>query len=184
MRGRPTVVVLAVDPGTLVTGYGIISRTNGRMTALGCGTIRNDPRESMPLRLKRIYRELSTLIEQYNPDEFAIESAFYGKNAQSALKLGHARGVSLLAAVEHELPATEYSPREVKKAVVGNGTASKQQVQYMVRSMLRLPDSRLPVDASDALAIAICHLHRLTSPAARHRDWASFVAAHPERVKA
>jgi crossover junction endodeoxyribonuclease RuvC len=137
----------------------------------------------MPLRLKEIYSGLCKVIRDHAPDEFAIESAFYGKNAQSALKLGHARGVSILAAVEHEIPASEYSPREVKKAVVGNGAASKEQVQYMVKSLLRIPSSQMILDASDALAIALCHLHRLQRPAVKYRDWSSFVHANPERVR-
>jgi crossover junction endodeoxyribonuclease RuvC len=138
----------------------------------------------MPIRLKKIHAGLCSVIETYHPDELAIESAFYGKNAQSALKLGHARGVAILAAVESEIPTTEYSPREVKKAVVGNGSASKEQVQYMVKSMLRISNTRMLHDTSDAIAIAICHLHRLVAPAASHKDWKSFVTAHPERVRA
>lgn len=138
----------------------------------------------MPLRLKRIYQELCSVIQTYHPDELAIESAFYGKNAQSALKLGQARGVAILAAVENEIPTTEYSPREVKKAVVGNGSASKEQVQYMIKSMLHLSDRKMLHDTSDAIAIAICHLHRILTPASRHKDWRSFIVAHPERVRA
>jgi crossover junction endodeoxyribonuclease RuvC len=183
VKQRHTVVILGVDPGTLVTGYGVIARKNAGIRLLGCGTIRNGNEKSMPLRLKKIYGELCSVIAHYRPDEFAIESAFYGKNVQSALKLGHARGVSILAAVEHEIPTAEYSPREVKKAVVGNGAASKEQVQFMVKSLLRTPDSRMLLDASDAIATAICHLHRLTAPSLKHKDWKSFVAAHPERVR-
>jgi crossover junction endodeoxyribonuclease RuvC len=153
------------------------------MRLLGCGTIVNDSSISMPLRLKKIYRELSSVIRRFRPDEFAIESAFYGRNAQSALKLGHARGVSILAAVEQRVPTAEYTPREVKKAVVGNGAASKEQVQYMVKSMLRGPDARMMLDTSDAIAIAICHLHRLLAPDTRHKDWKSFITSHPERVR-
>ncbi len=181
---RQTTIVLGVDPGTLVTGYGLIKRMNGEMKLLACGTIENPAGHSMPLRLHHIYGELQAIIEKYHPDEFAIESAFYGKNVQSAMKLGHARGVSILAAVENQIPTSEYSPREVKKAVVGSGTASKEQVQFMVRSLLHLPNRAMEFDTSDALAIAICHLHRLLTPASRHRDWKSFVAAHPERVRA
>ncbi|MBI4536281.1 MAG: crossover junction endodeoxyribonuclease RuvC [Ignavibacteriae bacterium] len=183
-RKRQTLVVLGVDPGTLVSGYGVVEQNGSIVRLLGCGTINNRSTKSMPLRLKKIYSELSTVITQFKPDEFAIESAFYGKNAQSALKLGHARGVSILAAVEHEIPTTEYSPREVKHAVVGNGAASKEQVQFMVKSMLGLADARMLHDTSDALAIAICHLHRLARPKTKLKDWKSYIAAHPERVKA
>lgn len=137
----------------------------------------------MPLRLQLIYAELRSVIETFKPDEFAIESAFYGKNAQSALKLGHARGVSILAAVQHELPTAEYSPREVKKSVVGNGTASKDQVQYMIKALLGITTPEMLHDTSDALAIAICHLHRTALPTTKYRDWKSYLRDHPEKIR-
>ena len=182
-RSKGTSVVLGIDPGTLSTGFAVIMRHQNSQRLLGCGTIRNVSSASMPLRLKRIYTELSAIIDKYHPDELAIESAFYGKNAQSALKLGHARGIAILAAVMNEIPTTEYSPREVKKAVVGNGAASKDQVQFMVKSMLRISNTKMLHDTSDAIAIAICHLHRLLTPTSKHKDWKSFVDAHPERVR-
>ncbi len=180
--GERTVIVLGLDPGTLATGYGIVARKGTRLTLVECGSIRNGAASPMALRLGRIHAELTAVIGRTHPDEFAIESAFYGKNAQSALKLGHARGVAILAAVQAALPVAEYSPREVKKAVAGRGTASKEQVRFMVRSILSLDEAPMGLDASDAIAIAICHLHRLGGTSARHRDWSSFVAAHPERV--
>lgn len=179
-----SLVVLGIDPGTLITGYGIVARRGAEIRLVGCGTITNDSGQSMPLRLQKIYHDLSNIIGIYRPDEAAIESAFYGKNAQSALKLGHARGVSILAAVERQIPTSEYSPREVKRAVVGNGSASKEQVQFMIRSLLSLNRASMLHDASDALAVAICHLHRMIAPKAKHKDWKSFILAHPERVKA
>jgi crossover junction endodeoxyribonuclease RuvC len=183
LRKRRTIIVLGVDPGTLVTGYGVVARKDSEMHLLGCGIIKNGSDESIPLRLRRIYADLQAVINRFHPDEFAIESAFYGKNAQSALKLGHARGVSILAAVEREIPTTEYSPREVKKAVVGSGRASKEQVQFMVKRILDVADRKMVHDTSDALAIALCHLHRITVPTSKHRDWKTYIAAHPERVK-
>jgi crossover junction endodeoxyribonuclease RuvC len=143
--------------------------------------------------LKQIYDRLCKIIDQYHPDEFAIETAFYGKNAQSALKLGHARGVSILAAVNFQIPTTEYSPREVKKAVTGNGAASKQQVQFMVKAQLKLREVPKFFDASDALAIALCHSFKITggkSTSQRtqsqkqksHRTWSAFVHTHPECI--
>ena len=180
---EPT-VVLGIDPGTLVTGFAVVSRRAGRLSLSECGTIENAGSDLLPARLKHIYHRLSSLIEEYHPDECAIESAFYGKNAQSALKLGHARGVAMLAAVERDLPTAEYSPREVKRAVVGTGSASKEQVQFMVKALLRLADSAMMLDASDAIAIALCHIQRMGRPLAIVRDWKSFVAAHPERVRA
>ncbi|MGH2568941.1 MAG: crossover junction endodeoxyribonuclease RuvC [Bacteroidota bacterium] len=186
-------IILGVDPGTLVTGYGVIERRNGKFNVLEYSVVKNRNERSMPLRLKAIYSALVDVIDRFHPDEFAIETAFYGKNAQSALKIGHARGVSILAAVNHEIPTAEYSPREIKKAVVGNGAASKEQVQYMVKSILRLRETPKFYDASDALAVALCHYHRagnreLTKRAKKQRRtktasrWASFLHEHPERI--
>jgi crossover junction endodeoxyribonuclease RuvC len=176
-------IVLGVDPGTLATGYGIIENQNGRMSVVTSGCIKSDGRVSMPLRLKRIFDTLSGVIAAHHPDEFAIETAFYGKNAQSALKLGHARGVAMLAAVSREIPTREYSPREVKKAIVGNGTASKEQVQYMVTVLLNLKRAPIQHDITDALAVAMCHLHRrLAAPRADSGSWKSYLAAHPEKL--
>ena len=180
---KPEIIVLGVDPGTLVTGYAVVARRDNEVRMIDCGSISNSGDTAMPLRLKRIHQELCGVIATYHPDEFAIESAFYGKNAQSALKLGHARGVSILAAVEQEIPTTEYSPREVKRAIVGNGAASKEQVAFMVKSLLRLTNSKMLHDTSDALAIAICHAQRLTTPTAKHKEWKSYIEAHPEKLK-
>lgn len=176
-------VVLGIDPGSLVTGYGVVARSDGRLTLVASGTIVNSSDIPMPERLVCIYDALIGVIKKYQPDECSIESAFYGKNAQSALKLGHARGVAMLAAAHQKLPTAEYSPREVKKAVVGTGTASKQQVQFMVKSLLRSANTSMKLDASDALAIALCHLQRGGTPQRRNDTWASFVAAHPDRIR-
>ncbi len=167
-----------------MTGFALLARRNGRTVLLECGTVCNDGSEPLPFRLKKIYHRLRELIDEHHPDECAIESAFYGKNAQSALKLGHARGVAMLAAVEHGIPTSEYSPREVKKAVVGKGSATKEQVQFMVKSLLELRNAPMMLDASDAIAIALCHLQRSGQTPVAARDWASYVAAHPERVRA
>jgi crossover junction endodeoxyribonuclease RuvC len=175
-------IILGVDPGTLLTGYGIIERNGASTYMLASGVIKNLPAQLMPLRLRKIYLELSALIEKYHPDEFAIETAFYGKNAQSALKIGQARGVSVLAGVNYEVPVTEYSPREVKKAVVGNGSASKDQVQFMVVKILKLKSTPRYLDSTDALAVALCHSHRIGQPRTGFKNWKSFVEAHPERV--
>ncbi|MEX1139593.1 MAG: crossover junction endodeoxyribonuclease RuvC [Bacteroidota bacterium] len=186
-------IILGVDPGTLVTGYGVIEIRNGKTHVLDFDVVKNRSSASMPLRLHAIYSKLCSVIERYHPDEFAIETAFYGKNAQSALKIGHARGVSILAAVNSEIPTSEYSPREVKKAVVGNGAASKEQVQGMVKSLLGIKQSPKLFDVTDALAVALCHFHRRGTPKAvsprkrsngkmRNNDWREFIKKHPERV--
>ena len=114
-------------------------------------------------RLKRIYDEICHVISEYKPDEFAIESLYYAENAKVAIKMGHARGVAILAAVNNQVPTSEYSPREIKQSVVGNGAASKQQVQAMVQRLLKLRELPQPYDASDALAVALCHSHRCDS---------------------
>jgi crossover junction endodeoxyribonuclease RuvC len=186
-------IILGVDPGTLVTGFGIIEVDRGTYSILTYDVIKNASDRSMPIRLKQIYDRLCKIINVYHPDEFAIETAFYGKNAQSALKLGHARGVSILAAVNFQIPTTEYSPREVKKAVTGNGAASKQQVQFMVKSQLKLREAPKFFDASDALAIALCHSFQISNGGAKsrhmrmsglksHRSWSDFIHDHPERI--
>ena len=175
-------IILGVDPGTLVTGYGVIRKNGAALSVLDVGVIRIPAGDSMPLRLRRIYSELCNIIEKFHPDEFAIETAFYSKNAQSALKIGQARGVSMLAGVNFEVPVSEYSPREIKKSVVGNGAASKEQVQYMIKSLLKLKTTPKFFDATDALAVAVCHSHRITRPRAGFKSWRSFVEAHPERI--
>ena len=178
-------IILGVDPGTLATGYGVIAApAGGRVELVACGAIRNGGDQAMPERLKRIYASLAEVIAQYRPDEFAVETAFYGKNAQSALKLGQARGVAMLAAVNADIPVCEYSPREVKKAIVGNGSASKEQVQYMVKTLLMLKEPPRPLDVSDALAVAICHLQRRHAGRPKAKSWKAFVQSHPERVSA
>ncbi|MGD0338347.1 MAG: crossover junction endodeoxyribonuclease RuvC [Bacteroidota bacterium] len=175
-------IILGVDPGTLVTGYGVIEGTGRSIRVRTYDVVRNRGTSPLPERLKMIYQTLEDIINRYHPDEFAIETAFYGKNAQSALKIGHARGISILSAVLQDIPTTEYSPREVKKAVVGNGTASKEQVQFMVKTLLRMKETPKFFDATDALAVAICHYHRITAPRAKFSDWKTYVESHPERV--
>jgi crossover junction endodeoxyribonuclease RuvC len=174
-------VVLGVDPGTLVTGFGVVSSGQSHFRLLACGSIRNNPRLSLPERLTRIHAELARIIQLHQPDEFAIECAFYGKNAQSALKLGQARGVLILAAMHHGVPVSEYTPREIKKAVTGNGNASKPQIRYMVQSLLGSRDP-MNLDTADAIAAGICHLQRLNRQRKSPKDWKSFVTLHPERV--
>ncbi len=186
-------IILGVDPGTLVTGFGIIETNRGTNSVLAYDIVKNPIDRSMPIRLKQIYNQLCELINRYHPDEFAIETPFYGKNAQSALKIGHACGVLILAAVNYQIPTTEYSPREVKKAVTGNGAASKQQVQFMVKSQLKLHEAPKHFDISDALAVALCHSFQLTSRKGivrrSHkvtpkslRSWSDFIRTYPERV--
>lgn len=150
-------IILGIDPGSRITGYGIIRQTGRQLSYLGSGCIRTVV-DDMPGRLKLIYAGVSEIITQFQPDFFAIESVFMAKNADSAIKLGQARGAAIVAAVNQDLPVFEYAARQVKQTVVGTGAAEKSQVQHMVRSLLKLP-ANPQADAADALAIAITHCH-------------------------
>ncbi len=152
--------VLGIDCGTEYTGYGIVELApSGKLICLTSGAIKLSPREPLPLRLNRIYERLAELIHQHQPEQVAIEDVFYAVNVKSALKLGQVRGVAMLAAAAAGLQVAEYAPLSIKSAVVGYGKAEKQQVQQMVTRLLELQTPPEPMDASDALAIAICHLH-------------------------
>jgi len=152
--------VLGVDCGTEYTGFGVVELApSGRLACLTCGAIKLSPREPLPTRLNRIYDRLGELIQEHHPQQVAIEDVFYALNVKSALKLGQVRGVAMLAAAASGLHVAEYAPLTIKSAVVGYGKAEKHQVQKMVMRLLDLAEPPQPSDASDALAIAICHLH-------------------------
>src|ERR1700756_450210 len=152
--------VLGIDCGGEYTGYGVVEmHETGKLCCLTCGAIELSPREALPRRLSRIFTQLREIISAQRPDEVAIEDVFYALNVKSALKLGQVRGVAMLAAATAGLEVSEYSPLTIKSSVVGYGRAEKQQVQLMVMRLLDLPTPPEPLDASDALAIAICHLH-------------------------
>ncbi|MDD2556771.1 MAG: crossover junction endodeoxyribonuclease RuvC [Desulfuromonadaceae bacterium] len=150
--------ILGIDPGTRITGYGLIDQRGNRLTHVDNGAVYTRSCDELPLRLSQIYRGLLCAIETYKPDALAIEKVFVAKNAGSALKLGQARGTAIVAGVNAGLPVFEYSALQVKSAVVGYGRASKTQVQQMIKALLKLPEIAQE-DASDALAIAICHAH-------------------------
>jgi crossover junction endodeoxyribonuclease RuvC len=176
-------IILGVDPGTKITGYGLIEYTNNKFRRISHGVIKLPSPKTISEKIEIIYAELDKLLKTYKPDEFAIETAFFGKNVQSAMKIGYARGVSLLAAVHNKIPASEYSPREVKKAVVGKGAASKQQINYMVMTILNSKKIKFKPDESDALAIALCHAFRLKAPSfKKSKSWKEFIEANPDRV--
>ena len=159
-------IILGIDPGSVITGYGVIEARGRQCRLLDQGVLRPGSRKPLAERLKLIYDGLCEVIDRNHPELVAVESTFGGRFPKAALVLGHARGVALLAAANRGLQVWEYAPREVKSAIVRAGGASKQQVQYMVSAMLNLdrgPGSEpLPEDASDALAVAICHYHRVT----------------------
>ncbi|MDD4767853.1 MAG: crossover junction endodeoxyribonuclease RuvC [Desulfotomaculaceae bacterium] len=149
--------IMGVDPGTAITGYGLVKYNGSRYSLVECGCIRTSPDTPMSERLHTIYRELTGIIGQYQPEQFAVEELFFNKNARTALAVGHARGVAMLAASSSGLPVFEYTPLQVKQAVTGFGRAAKEQVQYMVKTILALPEAPNPDDVADALAVAICH---------------------------
>ncbi len=150
--------VAGVDPGTRATGYGLVALDGNRLVAIAHGVVQTRSQDPLAARLDRIYRELLAIFREHGPSEVSVETIFHARNARSALTLGHARGAVLLAAEHSGLPVVEYTPMQVKNAVVGYGRASKHQVQEMVRRLLSLRGGLAP-DAADALAVAICHLH-------------------------
>ena len=158
-------IVLGIDPGTAITGYGLVSEQGGQAVAVAHGAITTASDLALPDRLLAIHRELDQIIRQYRPDQAAIEQLFFNKNVRTALAVGHARGVVMLTLAQAGVPMYEYTPLEVKLAVSGNGRADKRQVQHMVALLLNLAKIPKPDDAADALAIALCHLHsaRLTT---------------------
>lgn len=151
--------VLGIDPGTIVTGWGVVEMAGGSLFHLAHGTIGSPGGQGQGSRLSRIYRGLQEVLTRFEPQGISLEKVFFARNAQSTLKLGQARGVALLAAAENDIAVHEYASAEIKLAVVGYGQATKEQVQRMVASLLHLP-GRIPGDAADALAAAICHLHQ------------------------
>ena len=158
-------IVLGIDPGTAITGYGLVQEENGQAAALAYGVITTPSDLPLPDRLKLLQRDLAAIVEKYRPEQSAVEQLFFNKNVRTALAVGHARGVVLLTLACASIPVYEYTPLEVKLAVTGNGRADKAQVQQMVTLLLGLGKIPKPDDAADALAIALCHLHsaRLTT---------------------
>lgn len=154
-------IILGIDPGTATTGYGIIQSSKPYdFHCIEYGTIRSKANQTLASRLKKIYDGIAEVVDHFQPDQVALEDVFHGKNFQAALKLGQARGAAILAAINAEKIVAAYSPREIKMSLTGHGAASKEQVQRMVRELLQLDAPATPLDASDALAIALCHAQR------------------------
>ena len=179
--------ILGIDPGSRLTGYGVISFEKGKEALVEYGVLRLDQQASHELRLKQIYDRLSSVIDRSLPDFSAVEMPVYGRNPQSMLKLGRAQAACMLASMNRSIPVVQYTPKEIKKAVTGNGNASKEQVWYMVRSILNIreKDPSYTLDATDALAVAICHAHRNAAkgPSTVSSNWSQFVRDNPNRIK-
>ncbi len=174
-------ILLGIDPGTTVMGYGVVIQQQRALKVVQYGVIRLHQYKSQALKLQKIFARVSELICDFHPDEIALEAPFYGKNVQAMLKLGRAQGVAMAAALAKEIPVTEYAPRKIKQAVTGRGGASKEQVARMLITLLQLQDMPELFDASDALAVAVCHAHQ-EAERPRPTSWKKFVNNHPERT--
>ena len=176
-------IILGLDPGTNIMGYGVILIRGSKMIILQFGVIQLSKYESHELRLKKIFERVLGLVDEFNPDEVALEAPFYGKNVQSMLKLGRAQGVAMSAALYREVPIAEYAPKKVKQSVTGNGNASKEQVAKMLMQIFNLKELPKLLDASDALAVAVCHHYQKAAEKNKTSSWESFVKENPKRVQ-
>lgn len=180
-------IIVGIDPGTNFMGYGILGVVRKKPAVIALGVIQLNKISGPYLKLKRIYERVLGIVEQYLPDEMAIEAPFFGKNVQSMLKLGRAQGVAMAAALSRDVPVTEYEPRKIKMAITGNGASSKEQVREMLKRILSITDKELPpeLDATDALAAAMCHFYESTRPiqTSKAKSWKDFIAQNPGRVK-
>jgi crossover junction endodeoxyribonuclease RuvC len=180
-------IILGIDPGTTIMGYGVVRAwSRNKVELLEMGALHLARVSDHAVKLRRIHDRCAGLIEAHSPDHFAVEAPFFGKNVQSMLKLGRAQGVALAAALVRDVPVAEYAPRRVKKAITGSGSASKEQVAGMVQRTLSIPDADMPrdLDATDGLAVALCHLYEMGTPTlgGKGGGWAAFVRENPDRA--
>ena len=180
-------IILGIDPGTNIAGYGIVGIIKDKMTMISMGIFDLRKEKTHTLKLKSIFEQCTKLIDLYLPDEFAIEAPFMGKNPQSMLKLGRAQGVSMAAALNRGIPVFEYAPKRIKQSVTGGGDASKEQVASMVCALLKIEKTHSKLDATDAIAVAICHHFTYKSGATEatesYGSWKSFITQNPGKVK-
>lgn len=178
-------IILGIDPGTTIMGYGIIHVVDKKMNLLSLGVIDLKKYTSHQLKLKRIFERMVGIIEEYKPDEVAVEAPFFGKNVQSMLKLGRAQGVAMAAALHKGVPIEEYSPKKIKQSITGNGNASKEQVAAMLQTLFNMKTLPSQLDATDGLAAAVCHHFqkgKLGSNAS-YTGWKAFVKNNPEKLR-
>ena len=177
---------MGIDPGTQVMGYGILKVINNKPQMEAMGILQLNKYEDHYLRLSRIYTRIISLIEEYLPDEMAIEAPFYGKNVQSMLKLGRAQGVAMAAAISRDVPISEYAPLKIKMSITGSGRASKEQVSYMLQKILKIPNENMlhQLDASDGLAAALCHFYQtgVRAQTTKYKDWKDFAKKNPKKI--
>lgn len=179
-------IILGIDPGTVVLGYGLIKETGNKISLLSLGVVKMGHLDDPGLKLQRIFKKTTALIEEYKPDCVALEAPFYGKNIQVMLKLGRAQGVAMAAALNHDIPIFEYSPRKIKQSVTGSGNASKEQVAAMLKTLLNFQETPEFLDATDGLAVAVCHSFQKTGTAGDSKSysgWESFVKDNVSRIR-
>jgi crossover junction endodeoxyribonuclease RuvC len=178
-------IILGIDPGTNILGYGLIHQQNSGISLIEMDVLRMEKIGDGALKLKKIFETVSALIEKHHPDELAIEAPFFGKNVQSMLKLGRAQGVAIAAALNHSLPVFEYEPRRIKQSITGKGGASKEQVAAMLQRLLHFSEIPHYLDATDAVAVAVCHYFQ-RKPAQKegtsYNSWSKFISENPGRV--
>lgn len=181
---QPDRIILGIDPGTTIMGFGIIQVLNNQPKLVQLNELELKKYKDHYLKLKYIFQRTISLIDQYHPDEIAIEAPFFGKNVQSMLKLGRAQGVAMAAGLTREIPITEYSPKKIKMAITGNGNASKEQVAKMLQQMLHIKTLPKNLDATDGLAAAVCHYFNYGKSAdtKSYSSWSAFVKQHPSKI--
>lgn len=176
-------IILGIDPGTTVMGWAVLKVKGDKMKALQYGVIDLRKHKDHYLKLQKIFQQVKLIVEEFTPDEMALEAPFFGKNVQSMLKLGRAQGVAMAAALAFEIPVTEYAPLKVKKSVTGKGQASKEQVADMLMKLLNMKELPKFLDATDALAVAVTHHFQGGNQTERPSSWKSFLSQNPERAK-
>ena len=180
-------IILGIDPGTTIMGYGILQVTDNKPSLIAMGVLELNKYEDHYLRLKRIFDRVIGLVDEYLPDELAIEAPFFGKNVQSMLKLGRAQGVAMAAALSRDIPIFEYAPLKIKMAITGNGKAAKEQVADMLKRYLKIPEENMlpQLDATDGLAAALCHFFQSNNPLSepKYNSWKDFVNKNPRKVQ-
>lgn len=180
-------IILGIDPGTIVMGYGILVVNGNKPRLETLGVLQLNKYDDHYLRLRKIFERVTALIDQYHPDELAIEAPFFGKNVQSMLKLGRAQGVAMSAALNRDVPIFEYAPLKIKMAITGNGNASKEQVAGMLQRILHIPESSMlpQLDATDGLAAALCHYLQTNNPVLekKYTGWKDFIAKNPKKIR-
>lgn len=175
-------IILGLDPGTNVMGYGVITVRGSQLTLNQFGVINMGKQGEHALKLKKIFERVLALVDEYKPDEVALEAPFFGKNVQSMLKLGRAQGVAMSAALYREIPITEYAPKKVKQSVTGNGNASKEQVARMLMQVFAIKELPKLFDSTDALAVAVCHHYQNGAIKIKSKSWEGFLKENPGRI--